>query len=168
MNISIGGNNGINSMTRNQRLAWGTVLIIIGIAISGLGYIDYQSQGDALQNAVNVTGTVTGTEIVTDSGGRRSSPDHSPVISFNYSYNGQSYSSDNTYPPGDTQRELNSRSAAEKIAQNYSTGTTVTAYVNPENPGEAFLKKKRSNDPVIFMGIGAVVILGGLYVILKP
>lgn len=167
MRISIGGENGkLSNASRKQKLAWGSILMLIGVAISGFGYMNYQNQGDSLQNAVNITGTVTGTEIVENHG--RRSTDYSPVISFEYTYQGQTYTSDNMYPPGDTQRELDSMSAAESVTAEYPTGSEVSAYVTPDNPGEAFLKKKRSNGPLLFTGIGAAMVLGGLYVILKP
>ena len=164
------GNRGssIRNLSRKQRLGWGSILLLIGLALSGYGYMNYQSQGEALDNAVNVTGTVTGTEIVRDSGGRRSGPDYSPVISFEYQYQGESYSSDNMYPPGDTDQELDSRSSAEEVVENYPVDSEADAYVNPEDPGEAFLKKKRSDGPLLMMGIGGALMFGAVYVIMRP
>lgn len=163
----LGGKNGsLENASRKQKLAWSGVLIIIGAALSGLGYTNYQSQSNALDNAVNVTATVTGTEVNIDRAGK--SPEYSPVISFNYTYKDETYTSNNMYPPGDTQTELDSRSAAAKVTNSYTINKKVLAYVNPENPGEAFLKKKRSNSPLIFIGIGALIVLAGIYVSFKP
>lgn len=167
MKTFLGGKNGsLENASRKQKLAWGGVLIIIGAAVSGLGYTNYQSQSNALDNAVNVTATVTGTEVNIDRAGK--SPDYSPVISFNYTHQDETYTSNNMYPPGDTQKELDSRSAAAKVTNSYTLNNKVSAYINPENPGEAFLKKKRSKSPLIFIGIGALIVLAGLYVSFKP
>lgn len=167
MKTFLGDKNGsLDNASRRQKLAWGGILIIIGAALSGLGYTNYQSQTKALDNAVNVTAEVTGTEVNIDRAGK--SPDYSPIISFNYTYEDEIYTSNNMYPPGDTQKELDSRSAAAKITNSYTLNKNVSAYVNPENPGEAFLKKKRSKSPLIFIGIGALILLAGAYVVIKP
>ncbi|WP_414836437.1 DUF3592 domain-containing protein [Candidatus Nanohalococcus occultus] len=169
LRISLGRESGFNDLSGRQKLAVGLVLIIAGLALSGWGYLNYRAQGEAIENAVNTTGTVVSTEIVEDSGGRRSGSDYTPVIRFEYLYSGNSYVSDNMYPPGDTQKEFNSRSSAERLLEKYPEGSEVIrVYIDPEQPGEGFLKKKRSNGPLLLVGIGTVMAFAGLYVLIRP
>ena len=161
MRISLGkGGTSVSDMTPSQKFFMAVLFLLIGSAALGYGYMNYSAQGDAINDAVSVNGTVVDTEIETHSG--RRSTDYEPVVRFDYMYGGQSYQSNNMYPAG-VSDYLDTRSEAELVLDNYRESSEVSAYLDPDNPGEAFLKQQRSNHPLVFMGIGVFMIIAAGY-----
>lgn len=142
------------------------VIILVGIGLILLGYSTYTSQNQALENPVNVSATVTDTGIDEQSS-RRGGIDYQPEISFEYSYEGQEYTSTNMYPGGQDPEEHNVESEAREVVEEYSQGSEIHIYVPPESPGEAFIEAKKTNNPFIAMGGGILFILMGSYKFLK-
>lgn len=142
------------------------VIILVGIGLLFFGYNSYTSQNQALENPVNVSATVTETEIDRQSGGR-GAPEYQPKITFEYSYEGQDYTSSNMYPGGQKPEDYNVESNAKEVVDKYSRGSEITVNVPPENPGEAFIKAKKTNNPLIGMGLGVLFILLGSYKFMK-
>ena len=159
MKINIlGGKEQINS---TAGVALATIFTVIGVALAGYGFTQYQGQSQSIDNAVNITATVTETDVRTDSS-RRGRIDYQAEIRFNYSYEGENQSSGYIYPL-DSDKEFNTESSAEEYLEDYPSGQEVYAFVNPENPGEAFLNAERSNQPLILMLIGSLMaVLGSI------
>ena len=134
---------------------------VIGVLMAGNGFNQYHGQSQNIDNAVNITATITETNIRTDSSGR-GGIDYQAEISFDYRYEGEDYSSSYIYPL-DNDKEFNSESEAEQYLHNYPQGREVTAHLNPENPGEAFLNAERSNQPFISMLIGVLMAVLGSF-----
>lgn len=132
-----------------------SLFLIGGLILTGYGVTQYWGQSQSLDNAVNIAATVTDTNIRTDSS-RRGGIDYQAEINFDYSYEGEKYSSDFIYPLDDD-KEFNRESTAEEFLQDYSGGEQVEAYVNPSEPENAFLKDSRSNEPLILMLIGGLM-----------
>lgn len=162
MKFNIGSRGGDSEASRTQRLLFSVLFMLIGVGMLGLGYTTFQSQNQQLEDPVNVTAEVVSTGVDRDSS-RRGSPDYTPVITFEYMYNGTEYSSDSMYPGGQEAEEYSSETSAESVTDEYSTGSNVEVFVPPESPGEAFIKAKKTDDPLIFMGIGVLMIGAGLY-----
>lgn len=141
-------------------------IILVGIGLIFLGYSTYTSQNQALENPVNVSATVTDTGIEEHSS-RRGGIDYQPKISFEYSYDGQEYTSTNMYPGGQEPEEHNVESEAREVVDEYSQGSEMSVYVLPESPGEAFIRAKKTINPFIAMGAGILFILVGSYKFLK-
>ncbi|MFC6835997.1 DUF3592 domain-containing protein [Halomarina ordinaria] len=137
----------------------GALALVVGLLVTGVGAYDYTQQSDAVANAVEVDATVTetGTESVSQ---RRGGPEYRPTVSFDYRYEGTAYTSDDVFPSAVTST-YDTRSAAESALQGYETGDTVTAYVDPDSPSEAFLTDRRSNGPLKFVAIGGLFVLVG-------
>jgi len=135
------------------------VYVAIGLAIASYGGYDYMQQTEAVREAVQVDATVTELSIETDSG-TSSNPDteYEPVVEFRYVYDGTEYTGTKLYP-ADIQRNYETRSAAESAVETYEPGAQTTAYVEPGEPSDAFLKNETSNAPLIALGIGGVVTL---------
>lgn len=142
------------------------VIILVGIGLVFFGYNGYTSQNQALENPVNVSATVTETGIDEDSS-RRGGIDYQPELTFEYSYEGQDYTSSNMYPGGQEPKDYNVESNARDVIEEYSQGSEITVSVPPENPGEAFIKAKKTNNPFIGMGFGVIFILLGSYKFMK-
>jgi hypothetical protein len=158
--LELGSEDGKGSLISN------IAIILVGIGLIFLGYNTYTGQNQALENPVNVSATVTETGIDRQSGGR-GAPEYQPKITFEYSYEGQDYTSSNMYPGGQKPEDYNVESNAKQVVDEYSQGFEITVNVPPENPGEAFIKAKKTNNPLIGMGAGVLFILLGSYKFVK-
>lgn len=138
----------------------GTLQVALALLL-GLGTIGYGAYSDTAQSSAleRINATVVSTSVETIE--ERRGTEYSPQATFNYTYGGQSYTSSNVYP-GKLPREFGSEESARDRIDGYEPGETVTAYVPPENPGNAFLKHESSNKPFLVIGIGAVFVLGTL------
>ncbi|NLV08299.1 DUF3592 domain-containing protein [Haloarcula rubripromontorii] len=140
-----------------------TYLLILAVALAGLGGYSYVQQGQAVNDAVTVQATVDNAHVERiDS---RRSIDYEPEIEYTYRYRGETYTSDQVFP-GPTIRTYSDRSKAESIVRSYEPGTTVQAYVRPSAPGNAFLIRERTPWPTRALAIGGIllgiVVLAGL------
>ena len=142
------------------------VIILVGVGLLFFGYSGYTGQNQALENPVNVSATVTETGIDEDSS-RRGGIDYQPEITFEYSFEGQEYESSNMYPGGQPPKDYNVESNAREVVDRYSQGSKITVNLPPENPGEAFIKAKKTNNPLIGIGAGILFILLGSYKFMK-
>lgn len=147
----------------NPKTLFAAIILVTGIAMTGYGAYDYTQQSDALADAVTVSATVTDTSVETVH--QRRDIDYRPVITYNYTVDGTQYQS-NDYSPSMSTVTFDSESNAQDIAGNYTVGETVTAYVDPDTPSDAFLDHERSDDPLTFLGIGGVtVVVGGVGIV---
>jgi hypothetical protein len=135
------------------------VLLLLGVGFVGYGAYDYTQQSDTIDDAVAVNGTVTETDVETVTSKRSTS--FEPVVGFEYRYQGQTYTSHRVFPTMSSVK-YDDRSKARAVVQSYETSETVTAYVDPAEPAHAFLEAKRSDYPLKFAGIGAVIVVATL------
>lgn len=140
------------------------LLLLLGLGLTGYGAYDYVQQSDTIRNAVEVEATITETDVVTEgsvSGQTGGKVQYEPRVEFTYEYQGVSYTGTNIFPTH-IAPEYDQRSKAESVISEYETGTTVTAYVDPNDPSDAFLKNKTSDTSLVAAGIGGVIsLLGG-------
>ncbi|SMO50064.1 DUF3592 domain-containing protein [Halorubrum cibi] len=139
----------------------GLLFLVVGLAIAGYGGYDYLQQQQAIETAEPVEAAVLETDV--DSTSSTSSPDadYYPFVRYEYAYRGETYAATGVYPAS-VQRSYDTRSAARDVVDEYEAGETVTAYVTPDSPGDAFLRRQRSNAPFLAVVIGAVLaLLGG-------
>jgi hypothetical protein len=142
------------------------VILLVGLGFVGYGAYTYTSQSAALDSTETVNATVSSTSIEESPGGRRGGTDYRPQVSFNYTYEGESYSSSNLYPSGVTQSS-GTKDGAESTLEGYEPGANVTAYVPTDSPGSAFLKNQRSTRPLFMMGVGGLVAVLALVSIVR-
>jgi hypothetical protein len=138
--------------------------LLVGLATMGYGAYSYSEQTTALDAAVEVNATIASTSV--EEVPKKRSTDYRPTATFEYSYRGETYTSSNVYP-GTLPREFGSREAASAELAEYEPGDTVTAYVRPGAPGNAFLKHESTNRPFLVIGFGALFVLGGAYSALR-
>ncbi|MFC6756328.1 MULTISPECIES: DUF3592 domain-containing protein [Haloarcula] len=139
-------------------------VLLVGLGIVGVGAYSYVSDSAALENSVEVSAEITDTSIeaVESSRGRTA---YVPVVTFQYRFQGTDYTSDGIYP-GDTQPQYGERAVAASRLSDYTVGERVTAYVDPDAPGQAFLEPSRSGLPIgaIIVGVLVCLVAGiGLY-----
>ncbi|MFC6723270.1 DUF3592 domain-containing protein [Halobium palmae] len=147
-----------------ETLRGSLILVILALAITGWGAYDYVQSTSAVQNSMEVEATVSEVEIGTTSvgSGAKSDVEFRPNVAFTYAFRGQSYTSDNLFP-GSISPTYETESAARDVVSQYEPNTTTIAYVNPENPENAFLKNRVSDQPFLAMGIGVLMTLFGVY-----
>jgi len=136
--------------------------LLVGIATMGYGAYSYTEQRSALDSTVKVDATLTDVS-VEKHGGKGDT--YSPKVTYEYAYDGETYTSANVYP-GKLPREFGSREKARDQIDG-GPGDTVTAYVPTDEPGDAFLKHKTSNKPLFVVGIGALFVLAAAYSVVR-
>ncbi|WP_248903652.1 DUF3592 domain-containing protein [Halocatena marina] len=130
------------------------VMVLFGLALFTLGGYDYVQQSAAIDDAVSVEATIVESSIVQP----EDSSEYEVRVAYRYYYQGTEYKSNKLFP-SDISQLYESRSKAESVIASYEPDTTVTAYVDPAAPNEAFLERQTTQDPLIFMLIGAFAIL---------
>lgn len=138
----------------------GLLALVLGLAVAGYGGYDYQQQRQALADAVEVEATVVETGVEATSGSSNPGASYRPAVTFDYRYGGQNYTSHSVFPSSTTPN-YDTRSAAAAVLDGYEAGETATAYVDPDDPGSAFLVHRESSGPLLAVGIGGVVALLG-------
>jgi len=133
------------------------VFLLLSVAGAGYGGYDYLQQSEAVRNAVEVDATITEMGVESDPG-RRGSVDYRPTVSFDYSYEGEAYTGSSVFP-GSVAPDHDTESAAREVVAEYEAGETVTAYVDPADPGNAFLKNQKTDTPVKLVAIGLVGVI---------
>jgi len=136
------------------------LVLLVGLATMGYGAYSYTAQSSALDSPVEVNATVSDASV--EELPQKGGTDFSPRVTFNYTYEGKTYTSSNVYP-GKLPREFDTRETARSELSGYEPGATVTAYVPTDAPGNAFLKYERSNKPFFVIGFGALFVMGSVY-----
>ena len=160
------GNSGL-SINGPETLRGSVAFLLVALCITGYGAFDYVQQSDSIRDSVEIEATITevGVESVSSSSSS-TSVSYEPRVRFTYEYQGESHTGTNLFP-ADIPPNYDTRSAADGAVQEYETGQTVTAHVDPEEPKNAFLQKKTSTAPLIAVGIGVVLTLLGSAATLK-
>ena len=104
--------------------------------------------------------TISSTSVQADDA--RRGTDYVLRATFNYTYEGETYTATNVYP-GKLPRDFSTREKARSQLEGYESGDTVTAYVPLDSPGEAFLKHESNNKPLFVMGFGVLFVLSPAY-----
>ncbi len=133
------------------------LVMAVALVLAAYGGYDYVQQREAIDNAVSVEATITGAEI--EECGRRG-VEYDPVVTFDYRYEGRSYTGDDLRP-GDVSSCFSPSEARSRV-EPYTVGETTTAYVDPAAPGEAFLEPERSTAPLGLGGFGLLLLVWGL------
>ncbi|WP_327051907.1 DUF3592 domain-containing protein [Halomicrococcus gelatinilyticus] len=136
------------------------LMFLLGLATIGYGGYSYAEQSSALDSAVEVDATISSTSVEADDA--RRGTDYVPRATFNYTYEGETYTATNVYP-GELPRDFSTREKARSQLKGYEPGDTVTAYVPTDSPGQAFLKHESSDKPLLVVGFGVLFVLASLY-----
>jgi len=149
------------SINGPKTLRGSLVLVVLAIGLTGYGAYDYVDSTSAVRDAAEVDATIVETGVETTSVNRRGGVEYRPTAKFNYSYEGQAYTGTNIFP-GSVTPTYDTEAAARDVLSGYQPNTTVTAYVDPATPDNAFLNNRVSNTPYILVGIGLLMTLMGL------
>lgn len=157
-------------MDKSQRRLIGAALFfLVGLAFAAIGGFLLWDQEQDIRSAEQVDGTITSSSVdreVTrrdrdDDGFRERSVSYYADISYQYTYNGEQYTSSGVFP-GAGQSSV-SESRANDLVTQYSEGSAATVYVADGGPNDTFLIKERKLLlPLAFVGFGLVAgFLGG-------
>jgi hypothetical protein len=136
-----------------QRVFLGLVLGI-GCIVGGV-YLTYDSY-EATVNAEATDAVVLDSHVSGVSGAERKFRVH---VTYEYTYEGEVYTSDNVYAGAGGNDRFSVRGNAESFIADYPEGETVTAHVNPDDPAEAHLE---SGIRIKLLGAYAILILIGI------
>lgn len=132
------------------------VALCFGMA-GGAYYLAIYQPSQTWQGTEQVDGTVQSTEVVRESG--ENGPQFVPVVTYEYRYDGQTYTNDEYSLVGGPAGET--RGAAEEVLEGYSAGESVTVHVVGSNPSESYLE--RGSPGTLLYGIVAFLgFMGGL------
>jgi len=140
------------------------VMLLLGLGSMGYGAYSYPAQSSALESTETVDATLVSTSVETVD--QRRGTSYTPQATFEYSYQGESYTSSNVYP-GPLSKEFGSEADARAQLDGYETGDSVTAYVPSDSPGNAFLNHESSNKPLFVIGFGGILAFGTLFSVFR-
>lgn len=138
----------------------GLLFLLLGLAVTGYGGYDHLQQRQRIDAADRVDATVLETGVEADSSRSGTGVEHYPFVRFEYTHRGETYTSDEVFP-STVRASYDTESAARDVLDEYDAGSTVTAYVPPNSPDDAFLENERSNAPFVAIGVGLFAVLVG-------
>jgi len=147
----------------------GLIFVVGGMTAGAVGWIDYQNTQDDLDNAVAVDGTVLETsieenerEVDRDDDGvyEGTETEYGPVVEYNYTYEGEQYTSTSVYPG--SERSFDTRDEAANVTDRFAAGESVTVNVNADDPTRTFLLAEEGS--LVLLAITTGVALLGLIV----
>lgn len=135
--------------------------ILTALAFSAAGGYLYYSEQQVTENTVEVEGVVVSSDVHNQDPGSRKG-DYKPTVIYEYTYEGQTYESDNLcpgsgsacYPTGSDRRDV------QEFVDQYPEGESVTVNVPQDDPEKAFLVDETSAG--IYLGL---VALGPLLIV---
>ncbi len=149
------------------------IVLGAGVLILGIAYIvniiqtKHHAQGEA--NWLRVDGQITGTSVYCHT---RRLPDrtettHTPVVTYSYTIDGMTYTSDKRDFFAYTRHSMPDRDDAEQFIADYHSGDTVEVRFNPANPAQSALitQKPVAHNAVVWYGVMSVT-MGSLIIAL--
>jgi len=131
---------------------------ILGCAILFSGILGIE-RGGAIKGWPTTDGIVTDSYVQSvHHGGRSPYTSHSPMLTYDYIVNGDSYRSTKHAPSHGT----DSLASAEAILEEYPVGTTVLVHYDPGNPADSVLETAIDADTMAAPFIGGSLILLGV------
>jgi hypothetical protein len=146
------------------RLLVFAVFACLGLVMLYVGITQFFTQRRLLTNAIPIDATITHAQVSSSTSAdtdRRverntSTTSHTPEVRFRYELAGNTYESDLLHPTIIVRGYASRDAAAEALAP-YPVGTTTTAYVDPADPGKAFLINEASAAPMVFIIVGVLI-----------
>lgn len=131
---------------------WGCMGAFLSIFVAaGLGVFGAEVYRFATWEPVSAR--VLTTDIKTVSGDKGST--YAPAVTYQYSFKGAQYTGDGVLPITISA----SHKWAENLRDRFRPGHIVTAYVNPSRPSKAYLVRRISLLPLLFVGMPIAMVL---------
>lgn len=153
-------------MTRKRivQLVVFAIFTIGALVLLYVGATQYLQQRRLLANAVEIQAVIVKSQVASSTSAdtdRRlnrdtSTTSHTAEIRFSYVWEGQPYESDMLDPTVIVQGYASHEGAAAEL-EPYPVGATVPAYLDPQQPDKAFLRRRSSPAPLVFMVLGLLL-----------
>lgn len=127
-------------------------LALFGLVFGGIGGTIMFREHLRLTTWLPVEATVLNKSVDTHSDSDGTT--YSPVVVYQYNVNGRPYTSSSVL----VTKESRSGGWARKIVEEYELNRSYTAWYNPADPGQAFLRRSRSIVAAIFTAVGALIL----------
>jgi hypothetical protein len=134
------------------------VLGFIGLVFGGIGGTMVYQEQQRLSTWIPAQATVLSKRV--DSHRDDDGTTHTPVIVYRYYVEDRPFTSEQVLPLS----ESRSGGWAFRIVDQYEVGEDYTAYYDPTDPAQAFLRRSRSLVAPIFAGVGAIVLVVAIVV----
>lgn len=152
-------------------------LFLVGAVILAYGVTEYRAQSQVLDDVDEVDATITAVELETyDDDGTSTTVDQQRTqgefgdgvtfhltVTFEYEYDGDQYQSSKFDAIGSVPT-YDDWEDARDARDEYAEGDRITAYVPPDDPGNAFLDGGMPMGVYAIMGFGGFLMLGGLWI----
>lgn len=145
---------------------FGGLLAVVGVGLLAGGFGPMFRRWMVCRRAQAVTGTVRSIDIDTTESAAASV--FNPRIEYEYRYDGETYTGSKVYP-GSLSADFGSKMGAESLLTEIEAvpDCEITVYVTPNDPGRAFLVKKRVEGlglfamamGLVFLGVGSAFFL---------
>ena len=147
------------SLTRRQKLNAAAFIGLFGLVFGGIGGGIMFREHQRLTTWLPVEATVLSKDVDVNSDGDGTT--YRPVVTYRYFVNDRPYTSNRVHPIN----EGRSGGWAYRIVAQYELNASYTAYYNPADPTEAFLRRSRNIVAPIFAGIGALLLVGSAFAV---
>jgi len=132
--------------------------ILFGVAVIAAGGYLYYSEMQATTDVTDVEATVISSS-VGEVGSATGSDSYTINVRYRYTYDGETYTSWSMCPGAGSAcvPTSDSRSDMEEALEDYPEGGTVTAYVSPSDPSQAYLLQEEA--PLVYLGVSVFGLL---------
>jgi len=139
-----------------------------GGIIAWNGWTAHTEERELIGDAADVTAEITNVgaseaqeRVDVEDGGSYTKTVYVPQITFEYTFEGTTYTAGNVGPPADGVDHTHKYSSESRARDHfeYEEGDRVTAHVSPDQPGEGFLEKETHT----VRNVGTML-FGGLFV----
>ena len=134
----------------------GAVAVVVSLLFVGYAGYDYSEQTRVVEEAEPVDATVL--EVDIEESNSRRGISYDPRVEYEYRYGGTTYTGDDVFP-GSIKPTYNTESEAREVVGQYKEveGEVTTAYVDPEDPEDAFLKDTTTKAPIELAAIAGFI-----------
>ncbi len=137
------------------RLILPGIVAIFGFVLATIGASKVFDHRRAVANFEAVDAVIVESQL--DTGPERTSRTYMPSITYEYTYAGDDYECSVVHPGGTWATGNEDR--MKSIVDQYRPGDRVTAYCDPENPQDAYLREGKTWHAYLALGIGTLVVL---------
>ncbi|WP_439026222.1 DUF3592 domain-containing protein [Haloarchaeobius sp. DT45] len=138
---------------------------LVGLWLTYAGLQEYRSQRATLAGRTAVDADVLDATVEERQRSTGGDSYFVPVVRYRYEVGGETYESERVYPVT-TRVGYPYPDPARELVTRYEDQTSVTAYVDPQNPDSAFLEVEGMRYPLLFATFGAsLTLLTGVYAV---
>jgi len=141
------------------------LMAVIGLLFVLAGGVTYVANANTISNTETTEATVVATNIGESVNPDRVGRDYYPVISYEYSVDGQVYEGSNLR--AGSGRQVGNRLWAEDVTDEYEVGENITVHYVPSDPSNSFIEASMPLYPYGLIVFGLLFFLPAVYM-LRP